>query len=139
MFDHNWFVINDIKGFADKARIIVYSNFGEWNKDSELEDIVDQIPDEDMEELDKILSYNEAITIISDIARKQTNKKTHEKRYLINDDLFADIIKDLNTRMVSNILNNLVNKGLVETSYDSEADDFIFWVKEEHDQKPETD
>ena len=138
MFDNNWFIINDIKEFADKARIIVYSNFGESNKDSEFKDVIDQMPDEDVAELEKILSHNEAISIISEIVRKQTNKRTQEKRYLINDALFADIIKGLHTRMVSNILNNLVNKGLVETSYDSEIDDFVFWVKEKNNEKPET-
>jgi hypothetical protein len=42
--------------------------------------------------------------------------------------------------MVSNILNSLVNKGLVETAYDAEANDFIFWVSDENKKEnPETD
>jgi hypothetical protein len=32
--------------------------------------------------------------------------------------------------MTSNLLNGLVNRGLVETAYDDEAEDFVFWVKE---------
>ena len=41
----------------------------------------------------------------------------------------------------SKILNGLVNKGLVETAYDSESNDFIFWVKDDNkkEEKPETD
>jgi len=36
----------------------------------------------------------------------------------------------------------LVNKGILDSGYDSEKNDFIFWVKEDADNKeqtPETD
>jgi hypothetical protein len=49
------------------------------------------------------------------------------------------IISAIGDRMTSNILNSLVNRGLVETAYDENADDFIFWVKENENDKPETD
>lgn len=43
--------------------------------------------------------------------------------------------------MVSNILNTLVNKGVLDSGYDSEKNDFIFWVKEDanNQETPETD
>jgi hypothetical protein len=43
--------------------------------------------------------------------------------------------------MVSNIISGLVQKGLVETAFDEEANDFVFWVKndQEEKEKPETD
>ena len=41
--------------------------------------------------------------------------------------------------MTSNIVNGLVQKGLIETAFDSEANDFIFWIKEDENQKPKTD
>ena len=45
--------------------------------------------------------------------------------------------------MVSNILNQLVNKGILESAYDEKSNDFIFWLKEsigdEEKNKPETD
>lgn len=40
------------------------------------------------------------------------------------------IITALNDRLVSNILNSLVNKGLIETAYDDSRNDFVFWVKD---------
>ena len=40
--------------------------------------------------------------------------------------------------MISNILSGLVNKGLVDTAYDSQSNDFVFWVKEDDTKKPET-
>ena len=45
----------------------------------------------------------------------------------------------MNSRMISNLLNGLVSKGLVESSYDSELNDFVFWIKDENKEKPETD
>lgn len=48
------------------------------------------------------------------------------------------MIETFNSRMVSNMLNNLVNKGVLETAYDSESDDFIFWTKNDTNQPPDT-
>lgn len=136
----DWFVIKDIEEFANKARVVVYSNFGTWNTESELDELIDNVPQEEQDDLDKVLSQQESLMIIKGIARKQTNKTTQETRYIINDKLFADIIQDLNARMVSNILSSLVSKGLVETSYDTESNDFVFWVKgDENKDNPETD
>ena len=55
--------------------------------------------------------------------------------------MFADIVHKLNDRMVSNIISGLVQKGLVETAFDNEVNDFVFWVKndENEKEKPETD
>ena len=33
--------------------------------------------------------------------------------------------------MTANILNNLVSKGYVDTAFDEEENDFVFWVKED--------
>jgi hypothetical protein len=37
--------------------------------------------------------------------------------------------------MISNLLNTLVNKGLVETAFDEKSNDFVFWVKNENKTK----
>jgi len=49
----------------------------------------------------------------------------------MNNSMFLSIIESLNDRMVSNLLNSLVNRGLVETAYDAEENDFVFWVKDD--------
>ena len=95
------------------------------------------IKPEEKEEFDKLLSPEESKVIVTQILKKQKHKTTQKLRYLVSDDLFISIIQILNDRMVSNTLANLVSKGLVESAYDSELDDFIFWVKDE--EKPETD
>jgi hypothetical protein len=93
--------------------------------------------------MNETLTHDESAIIIKNHAKKQINKKTKEVRYCLTDKLLQTIIEDLNNRMISNILNSLVNKGILDSAYDSDQNDFIFWVKEEDDtksnQKPETD
>ena len=133
----DWFVVADIDKFTDKARAIVFNNFGLWENESELDNLIDTVAENEQEELDKVLSHQESLIIVKQNVKKQKHKFKDSFRYLLNEKLFVTIVEDLNSRMVSNIINNLVQKGLVETAFDVEENDFIFWVKEED--KPETD
>jgi len=124
-----WFVVKDIDGFINSSRALVFNGFGKTKEQSkEILDI--EIDDKDQEELDKVLSFNESKIIIIDILEKEYHKNSKIK-YLLNDNLFIKIIESLNDRMTSNILNSLVNRGLVETAYDAEQDDFVFWIKDQ--------
>lgn len=133
-----WFVINDLDEFTQKARLIVFNNFGQWENGSELDHMMEDMQAEDKDDFDRLLSQDESLVIIKDIAKKQTHKQTQEMRYIISEKMFVDIVEQLNNRMISNILQSLVNKGLVESSYDSSLNDFVFWVKDEDSSKPET-
>jgi hypothetical protein len=135
MSDSQWFIIPDLSEFTDKARSIVYNNFGIWQDKSDLDVMIDDIKDQHKEELEKILSYNESLVIVKENIKKERNKKTNEIRYVLNDDIFANIVHKLNDRMVSNIISGLVQKGLVETAFDDEQNDFVFWVKDNKDQE----
>jgi predicted transcriptional regulator len=92
-------------------------------------------------EFDKVLSHQESLVIVKENLKRERNKITKKIRYILNDDIFAEIVYKLNDRMVSNIISGLVQKGLVETAFDEEANDFVFWVKndQEEKEKPETD
>jgi hypothetical protein len=135
-----WYIVPDLDNFTDKARAIVYNNFGAWQNKDELDILIDDVKEQDQEEFDNMLSHQESLLIVKELIKKQKNKKTQEIRYTINDNIFADIVYRLNDRMVSNIVNSLVQKGLVESAFDSEANDFIFWIKDNYEEeKPETD
>ena len=140
-----WYVVPDLDNFTDKARAIVYNNFGVWNNPDNIDIIIDDVVENEKEEFDKILSHQESLIIVKETAKKQKNKKLNKSRYVINDDLFAEIIDELNNRMVSNILQGLVQRGIVETAFDDESNDFVFWVKNDeentkkNEEKPETD
>jgi hypothetical protein len=141
----NWYVIHDMDAFTNHARVLVYNAFGsglsEDKEDPEIDDLISVKP-EDKDELDKILSFEESLNITTQIVKKQKNKKTNSIRYVVNDIIFSEVLESLNDRMVSNLLNNLVNKGVLETGFDNETNDFLFWIKENDknkSEKPETD
>ncbi len=137
------YVVPDLDNFTDKARAIVYNNFGTWQNKDELDILIDDIKAQDQEEFEKVLSHQESLVIIKELVKKQKNRKTKEIRYTINDSIFADIVFKLNDRMVSNIVMGLVQRGLIESAFDDDANDFVFWVKDnnanEKEEKPETD
>lgn len=137
-----WFIIKDLEGFINSTRALIFNTFGKQQSAIESDPIVLKIDKEDIDELNKVLSFDESFIIIKGYLKKQQNKISKNIRYIINDKIFIEMIESLNDRMVSNMLNSLVNKGLVETAYDSESDDFIFWIKDDvkkQIEKPEAD
>ncbi len=136
MNNDQWFFINDFDDFVDHSRSLVFKFFGEVNKvaDDSMTASLIEMSKQDTDEMNETLTHDESAIIIKNYAKKQINKKTKEVRYCLTDKLLQSIIEDLNNRMISNILNSLVNKGLLDSAYDDEQNDFIFWVKEE---KPE--
>jgi len=142
--NEQWFLIKDFDDFVDHARSLVFKFFGVSNEmaNDPLSSSLAMLTKEELSEMDDTLTRDESAVIIKNHARKQINKKTKETRYCLNDNVLQIIIEDLNSRMVSNILNALVNKGILDSAFDTDQNDFIFWVKEEDDskqnQKPET-
>lgn len=125
------YIINDTTQFINSARKLVFGSFGK-NDTDEIEDyntIIDSLSSEDEKELDNVLSFSESFNIFESLAKKQKNKKTDEIRYIIDEHIFAKILEALNSRLVSNTLSSLIKKGIVETAYDNELNDFVFWVK----------
>jgi hypothetical protein len=137
------YIIDDIEEFALSSRRLVFNGFGQGEVDDS-QDLIDLMKkpeeEESIKELDEILTQDESLVIIKNLATKQKHKTKNIYRYIINEKIFSQIIEALNTRMVSNILSSLTNKGLIESAYDEKIDDFVFWVKEENeDEKAETD
>lgn len=144
--DEGWLEISDMDKFADYIRNIVYINFKEEN-DSEdipeenakkeqinyeldLDKDVDILTNEELLELNSVLAKKECEIIIKEVSKKLRNKKNKTIRYLINDKRLSKIIEDVNQRLVSNIIAGLVKKGLLESAFDNEQNDFVFWKKE---------
>jgi len=139
MSESEYFIVPDLSKFTDKARAIVYNNFGSWKDRTDLDILIDDVAKEEKEEFDRILSHQESLVIIKENLKRERNKITKKIRYILNDEIFAEIVYKLNDRMVSNIMSNLVQKGLVETAFDTESNEFVFWVKKDEEEKPETD
>jgi len=143
MSEPDWYVISDLSDFTDKARSIVYNNYGSWDNESDVEDLMDDVAETEREDFDKMLSHQECLVIVKENLKRERNKKTKKIRYILNDEIFVEIISKLNDRLTSNIMSSLVQKGLVESAFDDEENDFVFWVKNNEDkneiEKPETD
>lgn len=77
-------------------------------------------------EIEDKLTIEEAKNIVVPILEE----KQKDGKILINHKDFKEILEELNKRIVSNILVQLTKEGLIESAYDSEQNDFIFWVKD---------
>lgn len=144
--DKDWYVINNLPQFVDTVRAFVFNSFNTGTDDDDkdpLDEAFAEIKPEEREEFDEVLSHEESMIIVKHLLKRQFNKKTKKERYAMSDDIFLTIVESLNDRMISNILNKLVNKGMLETAFDSESNDFVFWVKKDEQNKneetPETD
>lgn len=143
MDGNEWFIIDNIDKFVESTRVLVFDAFGNENKKSadDLALLLSDLEDSELEELEETISQAECLVIAKKYLQKQYNKKSKEERYIISTNKYMEMIESINARMVSNMLTHLASKGLIESAYDTEANDFIFWVKDAKDenQKPETD
>lgn len=137
MSNNSWFIIDDFDGFVDSSRSLVFKFFGEndesLTKELGLSSV--SLSKEELKELNQTLTFDESAAIIKNKAKKQINKKTKEIKYCINDKLLMEIIEDLNSRLVSNMLSSLVSKGILDSAFDSDQNDFVFWIKEPLDKE----
>jgi hypothetical protein len=129
-----WYIVKNLEEFIESSRSLVYNNFGNnVDKNDSIDNMISiVVSDEEKKELDSVLSHEESSIIITALLKKEINKKTKKHRYVMTEKMFLSIIESLNDRMVSNMLNGLVNKGLLETGFDEETNDFIFWIKDEN-------
>ncbi len=131
---NGWLEVVSVKKLIDFSRKIVYHNFDEENSDlsdQEFLSKVDQIQ-EDSKELDHLLPYSECRVMIKPYLVRVISKT--QDYYKIKEDDYDDFLVELNRRMVSNIVKDLVSKGLVESAFDNEKNDFVFWVKGDEDE-----
>ena len=140
------FIIDDLDRFVECTRVLIYQNFGSDTQQDilELSFDINNLDSAEVEELDSVLSQTECLAMAKDYVKTQQHKTRPDVRYLISNKDYMKMIECFNSRMVSNMLNNLVNKGILETAYDPECNDFIFWAKDDDstnqsdDQKSET-
>jgi hypothetical protein len=125
----NWYIVSDFDAFVLAVRKLVFNNFGKADHDS-ITDAFNNIKSDEQQEFDEVLSQDEAHLIAKPLVKTRVNKKTKESELIINDEIFMNIAEKMGDRMVSNILNSLVNRGLVETAFDSDSNEFVFWVKD---------
>jgi Mg/Co/Ni transporter MgtE len=133
------YIIDDLEEFTRSARKLVFNGFDKSIGDDpdEFTKLITEISQDDLEEMDQILTQQESLVIVKSLAKEQKHKITNESRYLIDEKIFSQIIEEMNGRLVSNMLSSLACKGMIESAYDEQINDFVFWIKD--DETPETD
>ena len=133
------YIIDDLEEFTKSARKLVFNGFDKSIGDDpdEFTKLITEISQDDLEEMDQILTQQESLVIVKSLAKEQKHKITNESRYLIDEKIFSQIIEEMNGRLVSNMLSSLASKGMIESAYDEQINDFVFWIKD--DETPETD
>lgn len=146
----NWLEIVNMERLVNFSRRLVFYNFDDKHADLDDDDFMDKISKIDTNtddvEMDKLLPFDECETIFRPMLIIKIHKKTKKKSIFIEQEKYEDFLEQLNQRMVSNIVKGLVMKGVVESAFDNEKNDFVFWVKHKeldnldgYDEAPETD
>ena len=144
MQEKETFIVDDLNKLVEATRVLVFDNFGKTNEEGEddLSFLITDLGPDELDELNNVLTQEECLIIAQNFVKPQVNRRTKKIRYIMTNTKFMEMVESFNARMISNLLNSLVNKGVLETAYDEKCNDFIFWVKNENEtdnQKPETD
>lgn len=121
----------NVRKLINFSRRIVYHNFDEDNNnltDKEFLEKVDQVEVDD-KEMNHLLPYSECKAIIKPYLIDVDTDTADLKYFKIKEEDYDEFLVELNKRMVSNIVKDLVSKGLVDSAFDNEKNDFVFWVK----------
>jgi len=121
---NDWFYIEDqeIDNFLQRVREISFEKFIEINDSfQDKEDYLLKL--EKPKNIDSIITIEETKNIAMTMIKKYKSGYKFSKKTLYK------IIENLNSRMISNSLVNLVSSGALESAFDEELNDFVFWIK----------
>lgn len=133
----SWLEIINLDKLVNFTRNVIYYNFDDNNNNMTDEEFVNKVKNmgnKSNEELDKVLPFEETKTIMKEFVKKRKNKKTNQIAYFMKESDYDEVLYQFNQRMISNIVSGLVSKGLLESAYDNEKNDFVFWVKKNEEE-----
>lgn len=125
----NVYHITNLLEFLDASRVWLYTIFGGLNPSESMEIKYVDLEVEEKQEIDKVLNIKEVINI----AQEYIKFNEHDGIWLITEDKYEELLIELNARMTSNLLASMVSSGILESAYDSEINDFVFWRTNEKD------
>ena len=125
-------MISNLEDLINFSRNVIYNNLGEC-EETDAEEFFEKIKtmtQENKDELDRILPYKECKIIMKEFTIRKRNKNTKKTALFMRESDYNKVLEELNQRMVSNIISNLVSKDILEMAFDEEKNDFVFWVKQ---------
>ena len=130
---HMYHII-DVDQFVEVTRALVYHSFGgHQTLPNEFTDVLSLLTEEEKNEMNNYISQTESITILKSFCKRQRNSKTNKKRILISEEQYMEYIDALNSRMIGNMLAKLASQGVLETAFDEEINDFVFWASNKNE------
>ena len=130
----DWLEVSNSQKLIDFSRKLVYYNFDETTEgmdDTAFLEKIDNIQNDYDPEMDVLLPFEECELIFTSFTFMDNNL------LYITDDDYDTFLMQMNRRMISNIVQGLVKKGVLHTAFDNEKNDFIFWVKTEEEMEAE--
>jgi hypothetical protein len=132
--EDEWMEVINLQKLVNFSRKVIYYNFDDENKNlsdkSFLEKIEKISTEESIKEMEDVLPFKEVETIFGNYLYRRKDKSTNKKGWFMKEKDYNTILEELAERMVSNIVRNLVKKGLVEMAFDEEKNEFVFWPVE---------
>lgn len=138
--DSEWMEVVNLPKLIEFSRKVIYSNFDRTNDSLTDEDFLTKVENinltkDETEELNQILPFKECEIIFYDFIYIENNQGKREM--FMEEGSFDMVLLQLNSRMISNIVQNLVKQGHLETAFDNEKNDFVFWVNRNDDETEE--
>jgi hypothetical protein len=120
------YTMEDPDAFINQIRRLIFAGFGLKDlADSELQHLLDEIDEEEME---RTISFAECKLIAMEYL--EAKKIRRKIKYFLTEENFTNLVEAINARLVSNLITELVDMGQLESAWDNESNDFIFWVPE---------
>ena len=139
--EQGWLEIENLDKLIDFSRRLIYSNFDPNKRDQEDQTFFQNLSkfnNIELAEMNDILPHKEIKIIFNEFIIKKRHKKTKQIRLFIQEDDYENVLEAINSRFVSNIVQRMVGKGLLETAFDAERNDFIFWVNKNEKNQEDT-
>ena len=143
--NNTWHFIISLDEFIDHCRSMIFDLFlasttdnmsdadvvasSSFNND-DIGYILSCFDEDEPEQMALYLSHSEATAIAHRFIKLKLDKKNKEEKYAINNELLFEMLESFNSRLISNLLNSLVNDGLLESAFDGKFNDFVFWPTE---------
>lgn len=112
---------SDIHLFLNDIKKLSFDKFLEVNEE-QTDDFSEKIKEQNFE-LKTLLPEKESEIIASPFLKIKGDK------YMFSEKTLYKIIERFSSRMTSNSINILASKEIIDIAYDSELNDFVFWIK----------
>lgn len=137
MNEENYYLIKDFNFFVKETKKVAVENFKTFVEEKDVKEEYDEVTNKITNEFIEISSK-------ADLSLEEINNEIisdhecevlmypmiehKEGKMIVSEGMYFDILKCIHTRIISNTLAILASKGIIESAFDEELDDFVFWI-----------